>query len=580
MTPQARRTATAGFALLVALAALPGCTSAGDSQRHYDGAADSLKAVDTATAGNRGAQDVQPVRKGAMPYLGHARVDDAHGDPLPNRVEGTDGFSITEGTRSLQALASAITVGLGIPVVISNASPTTKPGAAPSQPGRASDDNPAEEINKLLRTTQDLAPSPARPHITVEKLYLGPLSRFLTAHLPQADLDWEYRDGTIYFTHEFTRSYRISDFPSSTTISAALSGATTGAGSTGSIGSTGAAPGVGGAAVTGGTGGQGTGQNSTTTSKIDSWADLTEALKAIAQDGKVVPDKADQKIVVTCPRHCHADVKAYIDEHNRDVTRLVYVSVAIVSIGSTGSDSYGFDPTLLYNNLPHGYSLSVLGQTALPTTTGAGSLTGAILNPPTGSTAARFSGTSLAIQALTESGSNSLRFARQGVTGDNRVISLRDGIDYPYLINSGTAISTAAATSSSTVAILPIGNQVQVLPHLTSDGMIRLQVAVTRTTLVALIPFDLGGGATNSVPETSDNSNSTLEFSIRDGATLILADASDSSGNQANGGAGSIYNWLLGGTANANTSSDRTVMLLTAREWRPEVADSGNIPGL
>jgi hypothetical protein len=58
-------------------------------------------------------------------------------------------------------------------------------------------------------------------------------------------------------------------------------------------------------------------------------------------------------------------------------------------------------------------------------------------------------------------------------------------------------------------------------------------------------------------------------MTIRDGATLVLSDIADDSSDLQRSGAGSVYNWLLGGQSNASNAHDKTILVITAREWHP-----------
>ena len=355
--------------------------------------------------------------------------------------------------------------------------------------------------------------------------------------------------------------------PSNTTLTAGLSASAapvSGANGSSPVGPA-ASPTAGGASGAASTGGQ----NTSTTTSIDSWKELVSTLAAYAGGSKnVFPEPSNGRVTVKCARYCQGRVATYIDEHNKTAGRSVLITVAILNVQKTGSDDYGFSPTVLYQNLPTGYTLSALGQAGAVNTALGSAITGGVLNPPAGSTAAKFNGTSIAVQAISQDEEITGGFQKFGFVGNNRPFSIRNALDYGYVQSVVTSNSTTLATSALQVTTLVIGDQLQIIPRIQNDGYIRLQLALSRTALQSTDTVTVQGTQT-TIPQVADNSSSPQEFTLRDGATLILSDISDDSSNRTRSGAGSLTNWLLGGQANASNSRDKTIIIVTAREWHP-----------
>jgi type IVB pilus formation R64 PilN family outer membrane protein len=517
-------------------------------------------------------QKRSPIRPSTNVYLGSIHSSDDHGDPLPASVETAKGMQLSQAGRyTLAQLAEKIRIFAHLSVVVvdpSKADTTQQP--APRQAGAAVagiGDPSIEVINQLLGGGMAGFEGSSSRAVGVQTLstYQGPMSDFLNREIPNYGGDWQFHAGVLYLSRDVVRVYRITDIASETTSSTGLDGGSATSGSSGGASTT---------PTSGGSSGGSAGGGQTTTTKYTTkiWDDIVATVNFLAGAANVVASKTEGTLAVKCPLYCQEQVKSYISTHNRDVNRSILVAVTVLNIQRSGQDNYGFDPTLLYQNLPHGYSFSVLGQ-ALPTpANGAspGTFTAGVINAPAGSSAAKFNGSSLAVQAVTQQGHVTGQFSKYVLVGNNRLVAKREATVFPYLSGAANNLASSGIASTSTnVVTQVIGDQLQVAGRLTDAGFIRLQLSLSRTNILQLFNFDLGGGITSAVPETSDDSNSALEFTVRDGSTVILSDVSNATSTVNNQGAGSVYNWLLGGSAAAQNAHDQTVLIVTAREWHP-----------
>jgi len=216
--------------------------------------------------------------------------------------------------------------------------------------------------------------------------------------------------------------------------------------------------------------------------------------------------------------------------------------------------------------LPTGYSLNLLGQTTAIQAGQGGTVTGAVVNPPVGKSSAKYNGTAIAVQAISQDSEITGGFQKYAFIGNNRAFSIRNALDYGYVQSQTTTINANLAATGLTVDTLVVGDQLQILPRILRNGYIRLQLAISRTAIQSISTVSLNG-TTISIPQITDNSYSPQEFTIRDGATLILTDISDDSSDRTRSGAGPSWNWLLGGSATASNNGDKTIIIVTAREW-------------
>ncbi|HEV2651665.1 MAG TPA: hypothetical protein VGU69_10435 [Rhizomicrobium sp.] len=556
------------IALIATATLLAGCSNDQQAAKKF---VDTSSKIATASATtDDGTPKRVPIKKTNRVLLGDNYLATEHGDPLPERVEGANGFVLSNmpahGQLTLAELALRISKYTGLTVLV--ADPDKSAEKAKDSAKTTASDSTVQTITDLVGADPERADTVASAEV---RDYSGPLSAFLNQQLPRYNQDWDVHGQVIYFGRELWRTYAIVDMPSSTTLSAGLNGG----GSSSSSPSAGATPGTASAtagastAGTSGSGGGGTGgQSTSTTTTIDGWTELLGTLAAYTHSAdKVVPERSNGQVTVTCPRYCQGLAKAFVDSHNKTAGRQVMITLAVLKIQKTGSDDYGFDPTLIYKNLPTGYSLSVLGQ-ATSVASSAGSVTGSIINPPAGSTAAKFDGTALAVQALTKDEEVTGNTSKYGIIANNRPWSVRNALDYGYVQNLVTSVSTSLSNSAAQVTTQVIGDQLQVVPRIQQDGFIRLQLALSQTAIQSKDVVTIGNTQT-TIPQILDNSSSPMEFTIRNGATLVLSDIADDTADRVRSGAGSIFNWLTGGQATATNDRQKTIIIVTAREWHP-----------
>jgi type IVB pilus formation R64 PilN family outer membrane protein len=512
-----------------------------------------------------------PIRPTHAVFLGRTHVDTEHGDPIADRFDGPQGFvwSPPPNERlTLTQIAARITkfTGFGVNIedgsVVSTASLTTPsptaPRIGPSGP-QAQGDPAIETINDLIHDSSSAPGAKALPQSEHIEPYSGSLSGFLDTVATLFGRDWELHGHTVYFPKYLTRIYQIDDLNSDTTASAGLTGLSASSGSTGS-GSTGSSA----SGTTGSGGGTSSGQNSNTTTIIKPWDEIIKTAQMLAGDKNVTPAPASHEISVRCPRLCQEQVKQYVRDHNREVSRTVHLVVAIRTLSTTSSDEYGFSPTLAYQNL--GFTLAVQPQgSQLPTTNTPGSIVSSILNPPGGTS--KFSGTSLSLQALSLIDKSTTGITKEALVSNNRPFALRNALDFSFVGQSSTTSTSALATATSSLTTLIIGDQLQILPHLTNDGHIRISLALSQTAQQGnLVTAQLGGGAEATFPQVTDNATAPMEFTMRDGQTIILTDVSSRTSDHGTSGSCGVYCWLLGGSDQASNSNSRTILIITAEE--------------
>jgi type IVB pilus formation R64 PilN family outer membrane protein len=510
---------------------------------------------------------LRPIRPSGNIYLGStAAPADRHGDSLPERLEQAGFVFETNEPLDIRRFADRLAARTGIPVVvIVDDKPKDSPRSiAELTPPKLLADAKPEPI------TAELAAAEVSPHIRIPFFQGGRLSEFLDQTVNRFGVDWQFEDGTLYLVSATTQIYRVADLAGTTMARAGLEGSGVTPSGTNSTTSPATSSG------TTGTGDSG-GQSTDTTAKLDSWGEVVATVSLLAGgSGNVVASQANGVIAVHCPRYCQDQVKTFLSTHNRQVGREVLITLTILTVQRTGADDYGFDPTLLYQNLPTGYSLSLVGQSIpVPATGTPSTISTAIINPPPGSTAAKFAGSNLAIQAVSQAGHVTGRFDKTFSVPNGFVYAVRHATDVPVTVSSGSNLaSSGVATTASSVQQLVIGDQVLVRPRLGDDGFITLELTLSRTSIQQFVTINLGGGVTTQFPQLLDDSASPQRFTVRDGSTILLSELGDDTSNLADSGTFSPMNFLLGGSNQAQTARDKTVVIVSVGEKHPGETDA------
>ncbi len=105
----------------------------------------------------------------------------------------------------------------------------------------------------------------------------------------------------------------------------------------------------------------------------------------------------------------------------------------------------------------------------------------------------------------------------QIMTLDGRTARITVGESFPYV----GAVTQSENFVTPQITFLNIGVILTVKPSITPDDRIYLEVVPEVTELLNLVPFDLGGGASQEVPRTSVTAANTV-VSVNDGQTIVM----------------------------------------------------------
>lgn len=502
----------------------------------------------------------QPVVKVVdTPWLMGARVEPKHSRPA---FLGRDVTLMTQDKMTLQQIASQIATITGINVQVDPSVyvPLTGPtvggptivGTPPGQPGMPM---PGGTSNGGPTTTA------ASARMTVN--YTGPLSGLLDQVDSGLGVYHRVReDGSILFFSTETKSFSIPALNWATS----NKGQITSASSTGSSGGGGGAPGgaSGGAISTNGTG-QITVSNETT---VDVWKSLQTTAQSVAGAGaQVVADSSNGMLIVTGTPPQMARVTAWVRELSHSLQRQVAIDVKVYSINLNQEDNFGFNPTVVFNNLGQRYGFKVAGAPAPAVSSGTTPFSfGANVLTPSGTTPGQgFYGSSAVLQALSTLGRTSLVISRSAVTLNGQAAPIQQALQTGYLASSSTTPSTAsgvAPTTTLTPGSITTGFTAMVLPRV-ADGRIILGMNMTLSSLLRLNQVSSNG----SMIQTPTVTLSTAEQSValKPGQTLMLTGLQQAGNSTTDNGVGDPSFKALGGGRDTQHGSQMLVIMVTAR---------------
>ncbi len=495
------------------------------------------------------------------PWLMGARVEPKHARPA---FLSRDVTFMSQEKMTLQQIASQIATITGINVQVdpsvylpltgtmSNVRPSIV-GTPPGQPGMGV---PVGASGGGTNTTA------ATARMAVN--YSGPLSGLLDQVDSGLGVYHRVReDGTILFFTTETKSFSIP----------ALNWTTNNKGQISSASSTGSSGGAGGGAPGGGSAGaistNGTGQitvsNETT---VDVWKSLQATAQSVAGAGaQVVVDPSNGMLIVTATPPQLARVSAWVRELSQSLQRQIAIDVKVYSINLNQEDNFGFNPTVVFNNLGQRYGFKVSGAPAPAISSGITPFSfGANVITPTGTTPGQgFYGSSAVLQALSTLGRTSLVISRSVVTLNGQAAPIQQALQTGYLASSSTTPSTTAGvapTTTLTPGSITTGFTAMVLPRV-ADGRIILGMNMTLSSLLSLNQVTSNG----STIQTPTVTLSTAEQSValKPGQTLMLTGLQQAGNSTTDNGVGDPSFKALGGGRDTQHGNQMLVIMVTAR---------------
>ncbi|EJP3912621.1 PilN family type IVB pilus formation outer membrane protein [Salmonella enterica] len=485
----------------------------------------------------------------------------AQATPSPQKA-GLPACNITVGSRdglALSEISGLITRICGVRVILSPevmaaghgvgsagvTRRTTGPLPVPDDSGRI----PLDQLG-VAGGGQQTALAPA----TLNGLrWQGPLGGLLDNITARTGLSWRTDHGAVVFYLTETRTFQFAFLNTRVNSNASVS-----SGSTSSMGTSGGSGG-GDNSVSGDSSSS---QKTTTLQDRDAYEDIRKTMETILtpEKGRYWLSESTGVLTVTDTPQVLETVSHYVDEQNREMNRQVQLSVKVLSVSNTRNEQFGIDWGLVYKSLQQvGATLNNAGgDIAGATSTGV-----SILDTATGS-AARFSGSSLLIKALSEQGDISVVTSQDSTVTNLTPVPIQMADQTVYVAGSATTTTTdVGATTTLTPGMITTGFNMTLLPLIRQAGDVQLQVNFNLSDPPGIRSFtSKDGNSYIEMPYTKLRSLSQ-KVNLRAGQSLVLTGFSQDNTSVRKSGTFTPGNFLFGGGRKGEHGRSTLVIIIT-----------------
>ncbi|EAN8327764.1 PilN family type IVB pilus formation outer membrane protein [Salmonella enterica] len=381
----------------------------------------------------------------------------------------------------------------------------------------------------------------------------GPLGGLLDNITARTGLSWRTDHGAVVFYLTETRTFQFAFLNTRVNSNASVS-----SGSTSSMGTSGGSGG-GDNSVSGDSSSS---QKTTTLQDRDAYEDIRKTMETILtpEKGRYWLSESTGVLTVTDTPQVLETVSHYVDEQNREMNRQVQLSVKVLSVSNTRNEQFGLDWGLVYKSLQQvGATLNNAGGDIA----GATSAGVSILDTATGS-AARFSGSSLLIKALSEQGDISVVTSQDSTVTNLTPVPIQMADQTVYVAGSATTTTTdVGATTTLTPGMITTGFNMTLLPLIRQAGDVQLQVNFNLSDPPTIRSFtSKDGNSYIEMPYTKLRSLSQ-KVNLRAGQSLVLTGFSQDNTSVRKSGTFTPGNFLFGGGRKGEHGRSTLVIIIT-----------------
>lgn len=381
----------------------------------------------------------------------------------------------------------------------------------------------------------------------------GPLGGLLDNITARTGFSWRTDHGAVVFYLTETRTFQFAFLNTRVNSNASVS-----SGSTSSMGTSGGSGG-GDNSVSGDSSSS---QKTTTLQDRDAYEDIRKTMETILtpEKGRYWLSESTGVLTVTDTPQVLETVSHYVDEQNREMNRQVQLSVKVLSVSNTRNEQFGIDWSLVYKSLQQvGATLNNAGGDIA----GATSAGVSILDTATGS-AARFSGSSLLIKALSEQGDISVVTSQDSTVTNLTPVPIQMADQTVYVAGSATTTTTdVGATTTLTPGMITTGFNMTLLPLIRQAGDVQLQVNFNLSDPPGIRSFtSKDGNSYIEMPYTKLRSLSQ-KVNLRAGQSLVLTGFSQDNTSVRKSGTFTPGNFLFGGGRKGEHGRSTLVIIIT-----------------
>jgi type IVB pilus formation R64 PilN family outer membrane protein len=353
-------------------------------------------------------------------------------------------------------------------------------------------------------------------------------------------VNWRFTGTEIQFHSLDTRSFNIHTVPGDSLLSTSVSNGATSSSSQGG----------------GQGGGQGSGGNNklNVDSQLSVWANIEKAITSMLSPvGKLASSPATGTITVTDVPDTLDRVAKYVESENRSLIKQVVVSVTVLGVTLSDTDSYGINWNSVYQTAYKKFGV----KNAFSAETGASAFSASVLD----TAASRWAGSEILINALSAQGKVRRETALAVMALNNQPVPVLVAQQTTYLAASQTTLAANAGTATSlTPGTVTTGVNMTILPHVLDNGAIMLQLSAGLSVLRGIATVTSGGSSIQT-PQI-DTRNFLQRVSMRSGETLVISGFEQTDGNVDHEGVGHASNVAMG-SYKARSSKEIFVVIIT-----------------
>ena len=389
--------------------------------------------------------------------------------------------------------------------------------------------------------------------------YTGTVRGLLDLIASRTGNTWSYRNGRITISNVDTRTYYLHILPGTQTLNATVTNQTGSGGSGGGGGGGGGGGSGGGGDGGGGSQVQASGGNTTTIetelSQFDKAVGTVQSL--LSPKGKLAMQPNSGEITVTDVPYVLDTIDAYVENLNRNATRMVIMSVEVYSVDLRNTEHYGIDWNLAYKNLADGWgvNLSSFGPDLIDANQ-------ANLSIFDGNS--RWNTSQAFFNALSAQGDVSVETTATLATLSGRPVPLQVAKQTGYISEVNTTlVPDVGAQTEITQSTLTTGFSMQFLPMITSPEELLMQLQLNISALRDL--REVGFGELRAEAPEVDSRQVQQAVRLRNGQTLVLSGFEQTELRSDRRGMGDPNFTALGGGQESGRNRTALVVLITPR---------------
>ncbi len=401
----------------------------------------------------------------------------------------------------------------------------------------------------LLENAAENAPSPEQINAhwadptKMLVSYRGPLSGLLDEIGSRFGIWWRYEKNEIYFYKFITKTFVLYSLPTKQNLSTNIGGSSTDSGGGGT------------SALT-----------LTNTAELELWGNIEKAIKSmIGKDAQLSIDSTNGTISLTATPNEIRRVAKFVNEQNARLSRQVAISIKVLQVSVTDSDTFGLNLSALFND----------GKTGVGIASAASGLSSDIVENLTMTIMPGNWDINSSIQALSTQATTNMITSGTVTTLNNKsapiqVVTKQNYISEITKTNSGGDSDTYDLSTETEE--IETGFTMNILPRILEHGRLLLKFDLTLSDLLALERVDLmSSGSSDESAEGGEyiqnpiieSRGFTQEVAMKSGESLVLTGYERVENGSEKRGVGSATNSLLGGSATADKKRSILVIILT-----------------